>query len=96
MAADIEKAFSSVIKDDLSSFFEQYLRQTKIPELEYKMQGNSLSFRFSNAVKNFKIPIEIAPNLTIWPESEWKTTEIEKNKLYLDPQYLIKYKKIDN
>jgi aminopeptidase N len=91
-AADVEQAFAKVIKQDLSGFFEQYLRHTEIPTLEYRWKNKQFEYRWTDAVPQFKIAIDIAPNNTIWPNQQWQSINIDKNKLNLDPQYLIRYK----
>jgi len=64
---------------DLTGFFNQYLRTTKIPVFEYKIENKTLKFRFSNTVDNFKMPLLINIdekehwiNLT----NEWKSFKI--------------------
>ncbi len=64
---------------DLTGFFNQYLRTTKIPVFEYKVENKTLKFRFSNTVDNFKMPLLI--NIVekehwINPTNEWKTIKI--------------------
>ncbi len=60
---------------DLSSFFEQYLRTIQIPRLEYKLSQNKLSYRYSNCVKGFNMPIKIiaGKSMLVKPTTEWQT-----------------------
>ncbi len=37
--------------------FDQYLRTTQIPVLEYNIRNNSLSFRYTNCVAGFNMPL---------------------------------------
>ena len=41
----------------INGFFDQYLRTTKIPVLEYKIKGSQISYKFTNTVDNFSIPV---------------------------------------
>ena len=64
---------------DLTGFFNQYLRTTKIPVFEYKIENKTLKFRFSNTVEHFKIPLLInidEKEHWINPTNEWKTIKI--------------------
>ena len=42
----------------LSKVFDQYLRTTKIPVLEYQLEGSRLSYRWSNVVPGFDMPVK--------------------------------------
>ena len=44
---------------DLSLFFDQYLRDFRIPTLEYFYDDGNLNFKWINVVDNFKMPIEL-------------------------------------
>lgn len=63
---------------DLSSIFNQYLRTTKIPVLEYSFEGNTLKYKYNNIITNFEMPIIVLVNGKeewIKPTSEWQTTQ---------------------
>ncbi|WP_336129306.1 M1 family metallopeptidase [Mesoflavibacter sp. CH_XMU1422-2] len=64
---------------DLTGFFNQYLRTTKIPVFEYKIENKTLKFRFSNTVEHFKITLLInidEKEHWINPTNEWKSIKI--------------------
>jgi hypothetical protein len=44
---------------DRSRAFHQYLRDTRVPTLEYYFKDSSLSFRWINCVKGFDMPVKI-------------------------------------
>ena len=44
---------------DLSKVFAQYLTTTKIPVFEYRIQGGTLSYRWSNVVPGFDMPVRV-------------------------------------
>ncbi|NGX84826.1 M1 family metallopeptidase [Aequorivita sp. KMM 9714] len=67
---------------DLNVFFNQYLRTTMIPKVEYKVEDNKLKFRYTHILKNFKMPvIAIINGKEEWiePTSEWKTKEFSSS-----------------
>jgi len=43
----------------LKPFFDQYLRDVRIPVLEYYIKGNTLTFRWNNCVPGFNMPLKI-------------------------------------
>ena len=60
---------------DLTEFWNQYLRTTKIPKLEYNIKGDKLYFRYTNIVKGFDMPVIAVINGVeewIYPNKEWK------------------------
>lgn len=89
--AQIESYISQKAGIDLSKVFDQYLRTTKIPLLQYKIDGKNLSFKYERVVDGFAMPlrveingkeIEIKPNQTMQamtlPE-EIKTFVVNRN-----------------
>jgi len=65
---------------DLSKVFDQYLRTPKIPVFEYKADGSSLKYRYSNVVKGFKMPLKIdveGESHWVTPSEKWKTEKIK-------------------
>ncbi len=66
---------------DLTDFFNQYLRTTMVPKVEYKYDKNKLSFRYVNIIENFDMPVIALVNGKeewIFPTSEWKTKEFSQ------------------
>ena len=55
----IENYISEKIEYDLSLFFDQYLRDFRIPTLQYFYDDGNLNFKWINVVDNFKMPIEL-------------------------------------
>jgi aminopeptidase N len=47
---------------DLSKVFDQYLRTTKIPLLQYRADGNKLSYKYDRVVEGFSMPIRVSVN----------------------------------
>ncbi|MDC7993796.1 M1 family metallopeptidase [Altibacter sp. HG106] len=73
---DVENYLSKQSGIDLTEFWQQYLRTTKIPTLEYQVNGDELKFRYTNIVDGFDMPVIVRLNGTetwIYPTSAWKT-----------------------
>ena len=88
---------------DFSVVFNQYLRSTKIPKLEYYFTENKLFFRWTNTISDFKMPVKIKTGNDIkeswiYPENNWKYYPIKKNqgvnKLKVNPNFYIESEEI--
>jgi aminopeptidase N len=60
--AQIEAYISQKAGIDLSKVFDQYLRTIKIPLLQYKIDGNKLSFKYDRVVAGFAMPVRVNVN----------------------------------
>ncbi|WP_185248542.1 M1 family metallopeptidase [Chryseobacterium bernardetii] len=88
----IEDYISSKSGIDFSTVFDQYLRTIKIPTLEYTQNGERLKFRYTDVVKNLKLPIIINGDQTINPTEEWQTVKLNKSTpVELNRNYYINY-----
>ncbi|WP_338407746.1 M1 family metallopeptidase [uncultured Flavobacterium sp.] len=70
----IEDYLSQAVGLDLASFFDQYLRDIRIPIFEYNFKDNNLSYRWKNCVSGFNIPVKVTLNgkkQWLKPQSEW-------------------------
>ncbi len=73
---EIEDCLSDLTGIDLTEFWDQYLRTTMVPIVEYKVINNVLSFRYVYIIENFDMPVIVIINGKeewIFPTSEWKT-----------------------
>ncbi len=97
-SVEIEYFLNKQTKTDLSSFYDQYLRTTKIPVFEYKLKENSLKFRFNNIVKGFEIPVKVYINGNekwIVPNKKWQSILIQENitNFKIDPNFYLQISK---
>ncbi|MCB0399373.1 MAG: M1 family metallopeptidase [Winogradskyella sp.] len=93
----IEDYISLKANKDLRAFFNQYLRTTKIPTLEYTIENKLLKFRYVNIVDGFDMPIEVeidGKHEWIFPNSEWKTKPIITEEFAVDKDFYIYSKKL--
>jgi aminopeptidase N len=95
----IEEYMSGFAHKDFSKIFDQYLRTTKIPVLAYQSSGDIISYRWSNCVKGFNMPVKVfiggAREQWITPTDQWQTIKAASDgKLILgsnggtDPQQM--------
>ena len=91
----IESYLSEKIGRDLTPVFNQYLRDTRIPTLEYFFKNNQLGYRWANSVANFNLPVKVYLNGTtqiLEPNNEWKMLPLgttEKPTLEVDNNYYV-------
>lgn len=95
---DIEKFWAEQSKLNLSAFFDQYLRTTQLPVLEYYFDGNQLNYRWNSVVDGFEMPIKIE-NSSLWlkPSIKWKSQVMEEfnpANFKVDRNFYIQTKKI--
>lgn len=91
----VEDYISKKAGIDFSGVFNQYLRTTKIPVLEYSQKGEELKFRYTQVVKGMKLPVRIDGEQTINPTEEWQTVKLKKGTpVAFNPNYYINYKKV--
>ena len=95
-ASQIQNYFSEKSGIDLKSIFDQYLTTIKIPTLEYKQNGNQLTYKWTNVVPNLKLPIRLADGQELKPTEEWQTATLKSSdELKVDANYYIFTKKIN-
>ena len=95
---EIENYMSEFSGINLTAFFNQYLRDIRIPKLEYSIENNELSYRWNNVVENFEMPIEIEINqeaLWLYPTADWKKMKINSKQISIDRDYYINYKQLN-
>lgn len=81
----VESYINERTEYDLSPVFDQYLRHTDIPTLQYKLKGDTLKYRWKADVQDFDMPIRVttANNRYSWiypVTDKWKSTEISLDK----------------
>lgn len=64
---------------DFKPFFDQYLRTTQIPWLQYKLTKGKLSFRYVHCLPGFTMPVKITAGkeILIRPTTQWQTIAID-------------------
>ena len=95
----IEDFLSQETGIDLTEFFNQYLRTTKVPTLEYTINKKTLKYRWINIVEGFDMPIQVIINdedMWLFPKADWQTMDLESKQstIKIDPDFYIYSQKI--
>lgn len=90
----IEDYLSQQVGLDLKPFFDQYLRDIRIPTFEYKFQGNNLEYRWTNCVPDFDMPVKVTLNgkeQWLKPQTDWivKLKTPKDLKLEVDENFYV-------
>jgi aminopeptidase N len=78
--SQIENWLSEKTGLKLKPFFDQYLRDVRIPVFEYYVKGNDLTFRWNNAVQGFNMPLKIyvsGKEMFIYPRTAFTTVKLD-------------------
>lgn len=86
---------------DLSKFFDQYLRDTRIPVLRYQMDGPNLTYYFDNVVDGFKYPVRTRINgqeRMLTPSQEKQTLQCDEDvaSFELDRNWYMSAKPVED
>lgn len=98
--AQVEGFISQQSKIDFSTFFDQYLRTTQIPVLEWKASQNGVQYRYTNCIKGFRLPLKVNCNGQQWirPTEIWQTLKAnlyDSKAFSVDANFYLKTKKVD-
>ncbi len=91
-SAQIENYLSDAYGEDLTPFFDQYLRDIRIPVLEYGFRDGFLSYRWRNVVSGFDIPVKVfldEQEMWLKPTLEWQAIESFSSDLKIQPDFYI-------
>ena len=72
---EIEEYMAESLGLDLKAFFDQYLRDARIPVLEYYHQNSQLFYRWNNVVRGFQMPVGVRINrkdFVLQPKATWQ------------------------
>jgi aminopeptidase N len=74
----VEAYISQKSGKNLQKVFDQYLRNTTIPILEYRLKKGKLEYRWTNCVAGFDMPVKVMLSKGkyefIQPTSDWKSS----------------------
>jgi aminopeptidase N len=97
----VEAFISEYAGVDLSAVFDQYLRTTNVPILEYRWTNQGLEARWNNTVPMFDLPVKVSTGadwIRIRPGADWKAYPelgTQKAVLTADPNVYIEVKAIE-
>ena len=96
MGKQVEDYISAHAGTDLTRVFDQYLRTTQVPVLEYRIEGGMLSFRWTDVVPGFDMPLQVtvSPDTfsVVHPTAAWQTVPLRlatPADFKVDPNYYV-------
>jgi aminopeptidase N len=92
--AQVEDYLSQEAGIDLSSFFDQYLRNSAVPILEYYFSDDqTLNFRWANCILSFDMPVDLHlgdKKVRIKPTTKWAQLKLDQETdLKVDVDYYV-------
>jgi aminopeptidase N len=97
-SAEIEKFISEYAGIDFSKVFDQYLRTTLIPVLNYKIEKGMLSYNWTECVEGFNMPVKIVSgneSRFIKPTTQIQTIEFSGKNMKVDENFYVKTEKVN-
>lgn len=90
----VEEYISRFAGYDFAPLFDQYLRTTNVPKLEWYIKNRKLHYRFVDAVPGFTLPLPISAEgkkKIIIPTTDWQSTPWKKGfDIEFSKDFLIK------
>lgn len=93
---DVEDYICKAAGKNLTKVFDQYLRSTMVPTLEYRIEGGKLLYHWTNCVKGFDMPVKVTAETTLWlqPTEKWKSVSFAGESLAVDPNFYVGSRKM--
>ncbi|MEQ9266931.1 MAG: M1 family metallopeptidase [Balneolaceae bacterium] len=88
----VEGYLSEKLENDLTPFFDQYLRDVRVPILEYAFRDGFLLYRWGNSVTGFNMPVKISldgKELWLKPRTVWQRMESFGKELIVNPDFYV-------
>lgn len=90
----VESFISQAFGMDLKPVFDQYLRDARVPILEYYYSDNqTLSYRWISCLPNFTMPVDVeigGKKLRIQPKTAWSELKVQhQGEVKVDPDYYV-------
>ncbi|MFV1883719.1 MAG: M1 family metallopeptidase [Balneola sp.] len=88
----VEGYISDKLRVDLTPVFDQYLRDVRVPILEYSFKEGQLLYRWGNAVSGFNMPLDIfldGEEIRLTPTTSWQALESFGEELAIDPDFYV-------
>jgi len=90
----VEDYISQKAGKNLSSVFDQYLRDTRIPIFSYTVKDGTLAYRWQNVVPHFNMPVKVWINdqeKWLTPTTQWQPLELKTDnpKIIVDRNFYV-------
>ena len=86
---------------DLSLVFRQYLTTTQVPVLEYGIQGTELSYRWTDVVPGFDMPVRVTlgagHSVVLRPQTTWQVLPLPRGSgadLEVDESFYVTARRV--
>ncbi|MBO0935193.1 M1 family metallopeptidase [Fibrella sp. HMF5335] len=97
----IESYLSGQSGRNLKPIFDQYLRDTRIPVLEYRIQKSSIQYRWADCVAGFDMPVPVCLGnadayQTLKPTTTWQSFSAKEKptSLNVDADYYVNVRQL--
>lgn len=90
--SEIENYISKKSGIDFQKVFDQYLRDIRIPRLQYYFQKGKLYYRWMDVVDGFTMPVKIKTGKAkrlLQPTTSWKSLPIKQAQLEVDRNFYV-------
>jgi aminopeptidase N len=102
-ATEVEQLISRGANRDLSRVFEQYVRRSALPVLEYSVRNGTLSYRWKADVAGFDLPVRVTLGSGrygwITPETGvWKTEPVQftsPRQFQVDESFYVRVQEVE-
>jgi aminopeptidase N len=97
---EVEDYISKQAGVDLHRIFQQYLTTTWIPVFEYRLDRARLSYRWTNVVSGFDMPVRIATapdsSIKLLPTESWQTTTLRGDiaSVQIDDNFYVEVRRV--
>ena len=90
----VEEYISKASGIDLTEFWDQYLRTANLPKLDYRINNNEISYKYSQVIDGFDMPVKVKVNdkdIWLYPGIHWKIHRANKpiEAFVIDKNFLI-------
>jgi len=88
----VENYMSEKLNLDLEKFFNQYLRDSRIPVFEYKILEGKLYFRWDNVINGFNMQLPVVIDgikIILKPSRKWNAITIKNPSINIDKNYYV-------
>lgn len=98
--AEVEAYLRDASGVKLDNVVDQYLRTTMVPVLEWSIEGRALSYRWSNVVDAFDMPIPVkltaGSKVVLEPRQEWAIIEIttDVTEIVIDADFYVEGRRV--
>lgn len=89
---EIENYMSNMAGIELKPIFDQYLRDIRIPQLEYFFKDDAFFYRWGAVVPGFDMPIDVSFGdkwQRLQASTRWKSVKVASQEIEVDPNYYI-------